>query len=49
MCFVAVCVSTSVSNPIEVAGMDSVAVANVSGTVEEGTSCSDEATDEDRR
>ena len=29
--------------------MDSVAVADVSGTVDEGASCSDEATDDDRR
>ena len=29
--------------------MDSVAVADVSGTVEDGASCSDEATDDDRR
>jgi len=29
--------------------MDSVAVADVFGTVEEGASCSDEATDDDRR
>jgi len=29
--------------------MDSVAVADVSGTVEEGVSCSDEATDDNRR
>ena len=29
--------------------MDSVAVADISGTVEEGASYSDEATDDDRR
>ena len=33
---------------VEVAGTDSVAVVEDSGTIEEGTSCSDEATDEDR-
>ena len=34
---------------MEEAGTDSVAVADVSGTVEERASCSDEATDDDRR
>ena len=37
------------SSPADEAGMDSVAVADVSGTVDEGASCSDEATDDDRR
>ena len=31
------------------AGTDSVVVAEVSGTIEEGASCSHEATDDDRR
>jgi len=33
---------------MEEAGMDSVAVAEVSGIVEEGASCSDEATDDNK-
>ena len=37
------------SSPDDEAGTDSVAVADVSSTVEEGASCSDEATDDDRR
>jgi hypothetical protein len=37
------------SSPAEEAGTDSVAMADVSGTVEEGASCSDEAMDDDRR
>ena len=37
------------SSPADEASTDSVAVADVSGTVEEGASCSDEATDDDRR
>jgi len=37
------------SSPADEAGMDSVAVAEVSGIVEEGASCSDDATDDDRR
>jgi len=37
------------SSPVDEAGMDSVAVADVSSTVEDGASCSDEATDDDRR
>ena len=37
------------SSPTEEAGTDVVAVADVSGTVEEGASCSDEATDDNRR
>ena len=37
------------SSPAEEAGTDSVAVADVSGTVEDGASCLDEATDDDRR
>jgi len=37
------------SSPADEAGTDSVAAAEVSGTVEEGASCSDEATDDDRR
>jgi len=36
------------SSPVDKAGTDSIAVADVSGTVEEGASCSDEATDDDR-
>jgi len=35
--------------PAEEAGTDSVAVADVSSTVGKGASCSDEATDDDRR
>jgi len=37
------------SSPADEVGTDSVAVADVSGTVEEGASCSDNATDDDRR
>ena len=37
------------SSPAEEVGTDSVAVADVSGTVEDGASCSDEATNDDRR
>ena len=37
------------SSPADKAGTDSVAIADVSGMVEEGASCSDEATDDDRR
>jgi len=37
------------SSPVDEAGMDSVAVAEVSGTVDEGASCSNDATDDDRR
>ena len=36
------------SSPAEEAGTDSVAVADISGTIEDGASCSDEATDDDR-
>jgi hypothetical protein len=34
---------------MEEGGTDSVAVAEVSGIVEEGASCSNEATDDDKR
>ena len=37
------------SSPADEAGTDSVAVADVSGTAEKGASCSDEATDDNRR
>ena len=37
------------SSPADEAGTDSVAVADISGTVEDGASCSDDATDDDRR
>ena len=37
------------SSPTDEAGTDSVAVAVVSSTVEDGASCSDDATDDDRR
>ena len=37
------------SSPADEAGTDSVAVADVSSIVDEGASCSDEATDDDRR
>jgi len=37
------------SSPAEEVGTNSVAVADVSGTVEDGASCSDEATNDDRR
>ena len=37
------------SSPADEAGMDSVAVADVSGTMDDGASCSDDATDDDRR
>jgi len=46
---VAVAVCAGGSRPAEDAGTDSVAVVDVSGTVEDGASCSDEATDDDRR
>ena len=36
------------SSPADEAGTDSIAVADVSGTVEKGASCSDEATDDNR-
>jgi len=36
------------SSPTDEAGTDFVAVADVSGTIDEGASCSDEATDDDR-
>jgi len=39
----------SCSSPADEAGTDSVAVAEVSSTVDEGASCSDDATDDDRR
>jgi len=42
-------VCAGVSSPTEEAGTDSVAVADVSGTVEDGASCSDYTTDEDKR
>jgi hypothetical protein len=47
--FVANVVCAGGSSPIEEAGTESVAIADVSGTVEDGASCSDEATDDDRR
>jgi len=37
------------SSPADEAGPDSVAVADVSGTIEDGASCSDDAADDDRR
>ena len=37
------------SSPADEAGTDSVTVAVVSGTVEDGASCSDDATDDERR
>jgi len=45
---VAVVVYAGSSSPTEEAGTDSVAIADVSGTVENGASYSDEATDDDR-
>jgi hypothetical protein len=45
---VAVCVTAGISRPVEEAGTDSVAVAEVSGTIEDGASCSDDATDNDK-
>jgi len=36
------------SSPADEPGTDSVAVADVSGMVDEGARCSDEATDDDR-
>ena len=41
--------SEAVTSCADEAGTDSVAVADVSSTVEEGASCSDEATHDDRR
>jgi len=46
---VAITVCAGGSSPTEEAGTDSVAMADVSSTVEEGASCSDEATDDDKR
>jgi len=46
---VAVTVCFGGSSPAEEAGTDSVAVADVSRTVEEGASYSNEATNDDRR
>jgi len=37
------------SSPADEVGTNSVAVADVSGTVEDGASCSDDATNDDRR
>jgi len=45
---IAVAVYDGGSSPTEEAGTDSVAVADVSGTVEDGASCSDDATKDDR-
>ena len=36
------------SSPAEEAGTDSVAMADISSTVDEGASCSDEATNDNR-
>jgi len=36
------------SSPTDEAGTDSVAIADISGTVDEGASCLDEAIDDDR-
>ena len=47
--FVAITGYAGCSSPADEASTDSVAVADVSGTVEEGASCSDEATNDDRR
>ena len=47
--FVAICFATGVSRHVEEAGTDSVAIVEVSGTIEDGASCSDDATDDDRR
>ena len=49
MGFVAITGCAGGSSPTEEAGRNSVAVADVSGTVEEGASYSDEATNDDRR
>ena len=46
---IAVAVCAGGSRPDEDAGIDSVAIVDVSGTVEDGASCSEEATDDDRR
>ena len=37
------------TSPTDEAGTNSVAIADVSGTVDDGASCSDNATDDDRR
>ena len=42
-------VGAGCSSPADEAGTDSVAVADVSGTVEDIASCSNDATDDDRR
>jgi len=41
--------SAGCSGPANEAGTDSVALADVSGTIDESSSCSDEATNDDRR
>jgi hypothetical protein len=46
---IAVTVCACDSSPTEEAGTDSVAIADVSGTVEDGASCSNKAIDNDRR
>ena len=46
---IAVTVCACGSSPTEEAGTDSVAIADVSGTVEDGASCSNKAIDNDRR
>ena len=43
---VAVAICARGSSPAEEAGTDSVAVTDVLGTVDDGASCSDDATDE---
>ena len=45
---VAITVCAGGPSPAEEANTDSVAIANVSSTVEDGASCSEEATDDDR-
>jgi hypothetical protein len=46
---VAVCITVGVSSLVEEAGTNSVAIAEVSRIAEDGASCSDNATDNDRR
>jgi len=45
----AVVVCAGGSRPAEEAGTNSVAVVDISGTIYDGASCSDDATDEDKR
>ena len=49
MGFVAIAVYAGGSSPTEENDTDSVAITDVSGTIDDGASCSDDATDKDKR